>query len=82
MKKKKPTKITKAELEEIQKYVKAINEATVQVGGLELQKQEVVKNIDTLRAGLKDVQDALEKIYGNVSISLVDGTIQDNASNS
>ena len=82
-KKKAPTKITDAELQEVQKYVGALQQIQKQIGGHEMAKQEMMDNVKALRANLQDVQAGLEKTYGNVSINLQDGTITPNdASNS
>ena len=82
-KKKAPTKITDAELQEVQKYVGALQQIQMQIGGHEMAKQEMMDNVKALRDSLKDVQAGLEKTYGDVSINLQDGTITPNdASNS
>ena len=82
-KKKAPTKITDAELQEVQKYVGALQQIQMQIGGHEMAKQEMMDNVKALRANLQDVQTGLEKTYGDVSINLQDGTITPNdASNS
>lgn len=82
-KKKAPTKITDAELQEVKKYVGALQQIQMQIGGHEMAKQEMMDNVKALRANLQDVQTALEKTYGDVSINLQDGTITPNdASNS
>ena len=82
-KKKAPTKITDAELQEVQKYVGALQQIQMQIGGHEMAKQEMMDNVKALRANLQDVQNGLEKTYGDVSINLQDGTITPNdASNS
>ncbi len=82
-KKKAPTKITDAELQEVKKYVGALQQIQMQIGGHEMAKQEMMDNVKALRANLQDVQAGLEKTYGDVSINLQDGTITPNdASNS
>ena len=82
-KKKAPTKITDAELQEVQKYVGALQQIQMQIGGHEMAKQEMMDNVKALRTSLQDVQAGLEKTYGDVSINLQDGTITPNdASNS
>lgn len=77
-KKKAPTKITDAELQEVQKYVGALQQIQMQIGGHEMAKQEMMDNVKALRANLQDVQAGLEKTYGDVSINLQDGTITPN----
>ncbi len=82
-KKKVATQITEAELQEVQKYVGALQQIQMQLGGHELAKQEMMDNVKALRENLAKVQAGLEKAYGDVSINLQDGTITPNdASNS
>ena len=83
MAKEKATKITEAELQEIQKYVGALQQVQMQLGAQELAKQELLDNVRALRTNLAQVQGNLEKTYGDVSINMQDGTITPNdASNS
>ena len=72
------TAITAAELAEVQKYVNALQQIQLQIGGTEMQKNELMDNVKALRANLADVQSGLEKTYGNVSINLQDGAITPN----
>lgn len=75
-------KITDAELQEIQKHVTAMNELQMQIGGIEMQKADLMAEMAKLRAGMQEVQNALMATYGDVTVNLADGTITDNASNS
>ena len=59
--------ITADELAEVQKYVNALQQIQMQIGGTEMQKNELMDNVKALRANLADVQSGLEKTYGNVS---------------
>tara|TARA_R110001632_G_scaffold8344_2_gene33021 strand:- start:11 stop:277 length:267 start_codon:yes stop_codon:yes gene_type:complete len=70
--------ITADELAEVQKYVNALQQIQMQIGGTEMQKNELMDNVKALRANLADVQSGLEKTYGNVSINLQDGAITPN----
>ena len=70
--------ITADELTEVQKYVNALQQIQLQIGGTEMQKNELMDNVKALRANLADVQSGLEKTYGNVSINLQDGAITPN----
>jgi len=82
-KKKVATQITEAELQEVQKYVGALQQIQMQIGSHELAKQEMMENVKALRENLSKVRAGLEEAYGDVSINLQDGTITPNdASNS
>ena len=70
--------ITADELAEVQKYVNALQQIQMQIGGTEMQKTELMDNVKALRANLADVQSGLEKTYGDVSINLQDGAITPN----
>lgn len=70
-------KITAEELETLQKSVNGINQIQMQIGGIELQKNEMIQNLNVLRAGLQEQQNKLTETYGDVNVSLADGTITD-----
>lgn len=75
-------KITDAELQEVTQYATAINQVQMQIGGVEMQKADLMTEMAKLRAGMQEVQNALMATYGDVTVNLADGTITDNASNS
>lgn len=75
-------KITDTELQEVTQYATAINQVQMQIGGVEMQKADLITEMAKLRAGMQEVQNALMATYGDVTINLADGTITDNASNS
>ena len=70
-------KISKKELEELNDYVKAINEAQTTVGALEMQKQKAVREAEMLIDGLKSVRKALEEKHGDITVNLTTGEITD-----
>jgi len=70
--------ITANELAEVQKYVNALQQIQMQIGGTEMQKAELMDNVKALRANLAEVQAGLEKTYGDVTINLQDGAITPN----
>jgi len=72
----KPTQVTKDELKSIQDKVNAINNAQMQIGGLEVQKNVGIERLKTFQNELKVVQDVLEKKYGPVNVNITDGTIK------
>jgi hypothetical protein len=75
-------KITDAELQEIQKHVTVMNELQMQIGGVELQKADLMTEMGKLRGVMQELQQALMATYGDVTVNLADGTITENASNS
>ena len=75
-------KITDAELQEIQKHVTVMNELQMQIGGVELQKADLMTEMSKLRDVMQKLQQALMATYGDVTVNLADGTITENASNS
>jgi len=74
-------KITAEELEKLQGFVQGMNQAQLNIGGLEAQKMELLNQIAQIKKMLNEFQADLEKSYGKVSVSLVDGTISEDADN-
>lgn len=74
-------KVTDEQLEKLQGFVNAINEGQATIGGLEMQKQELIKQVEKLIADLKAMQADLEKEYGNVTVNLTTGEITEDADN-
>jgi hypothetical protein len=70
-------KITDEELKLIQEKVQEINNLQMQVGGLEIQKQMGVAQVNQAQVQLGDLQKTLEEKYGKVSVNLTDGTIKE-----
>ena len=69
-------KIKEDELKELQGRVNIINQGQLQIGQLETQKHNMLHELATSQTVLKEIQDKLEKEYGNVSINIVDGTYE------
>jgi len=74
-------KITAEELEKLQGFVQGMNQAQLNIGGLEAQKMELLNQVAQIKDMLNEFQADLEKSYGKVSVSLVDGTISEDADN-
>ena len=70
-------KITDEELKSVQDKVNAINQAQMQVGGLEVQKTVAIEQLKAAQQELQVVQKDLEDKYGRVSVNLTDGTISE-----
>jgi hypothetical protein len=49
----------------------------MQVGGLEMQKQLVVLNVQQMQSELIQLQKVLEEKYGKVTVNLNDGTLKE-----
>tara|TARA_R100000231_G_scaffold26436_1_gene24000 strand:- start:618 stop:854 length:237 start_codon:yes stop_codon:yes gene_type:complete len=67
-------KITKEELKSLQELVGKLNQATSQLGNIELQKHEILHASAQLKGDLEGMQNALKETYGLVNINLQDGT--------
>ena len=68
-------KVTDEQLEQLQKFVATINEGQATIGGLEMQKQDMIAQVQQVIADLKSMQADLEKEYGNVTVNLTTGEI-------
>jgi vacuolar-type H+-ATPase subunit D/Vma8 len=70
-------KVTEKELENLQSLVNTINEGQATIGGLELQKQTLIEEVNGLIKQLKKEQAKMEKKYGDVTVNLTTGAITD-----
>jgi len=68
-------KVTDEELKSVQEKVNSINQAQMQVGGLEVQKTTAIEILKGFQQELQVIQKTLEDKYGKVSVNLQDGTI-------
>lgn len=68
-------KITEEQLKQLQELVGTINSAQTQLGGIEVQKHQLLHQVTEVQQKLNEVQVELENEYGKVSINLQDGTI-------
>ena len=71
------SKITEEQLKELQGLVGSIQQGQSQIGGLELQKNDLFVQVKEVQAKLTDFQKTLEEEYGQVSISIEDGSIKE-----
>tara|TARA_R100000278_G_scaffold62713_2_gene50741 strand:- start:364 stop:627 length:264 start_codon:yes stop_codon:yes gene_type:complete len=76
-KKTKDLKVTDAELKSLQTKVQIINQAQMQIGGLEVQKTNAVAVIQNTQQELSLIQAELEKKYGNVVVNIETGLLRD-----
>jgi len=71
--------ITSDELTSVKSAVEAVNRLQMQVGGIELQKHDLMHTMKMKTNVLESVQKTLEEKYGDVSIDIVTGEMKDNA---
>jgi hypothetical protein len=76
MAKAKPTKVTKEELAEMREIVQNINGIQMDIGSLEVQKARALSAILEWRGKLIENQNKLKLKYGDVNISIADGSIK------
>ena len=68
-------KISEEQLKELQGHVNKINQAQLQLGGLESQKHNLLNTVVGMQTELTEFQNKLEEEYGKVSVNIQDGTI-------
>lgn len=75
-------KLSEVELKELQEVINKINEVQMQIGGLEMQKQELILVGIEAKKALGETQKTLEETYGQVQIDIQTGEIKENESDS
>ena len=73
--KSKPEKISDDQLKKVQDLINDINRTQLDLGSMELRKQEIMHGIAGLRDELTLMQSEFEKEYGTFDINIKDGTI-------
>ena len=68
--------LTEEQLKDLQELVGKINQASSQIGNLELQKQAFVGQAAEYQRDLNKLQEKLEKAYGKVQIDINDGSFK------
>ena len=71
----KAEKITNEQLKKVQDTVNGINRGKLEIGGLEVQKHEMMHGIAGLREQLSVLQSEFNTEYGTFDINIQDGTI-------
>jgi hypothetical protein len=71
-------KIKKAELTELQTAVTKVNELQLQIGGVEVQKHELLHMMGAMRVQLEKIQKGLQDEYGDVQVDIKTGEIKAN----
>ena len=72
----KAEKITKEQLEDVQKLVNNINMSELEIGRMETRKHRVLHNIAVLNDKLTLMQSEFEKEYGSSDINIQTGEIK------
>ena len=75
LKAKKPSKITKEELNQVQSVINDLNRAQMEIGSFESKKHNLLHHIVTLQEKLNILQIEFEKEYGTFDVNIQDGTI-------
>ena len=70
-------KITEKQLEKLRGYVTAINQGQAQLGGIEVQKHQLLHQIAQVQSELQGFQKDLEDEYGKISINIQDGSYEE-----
>ncbi|OUV70200.1 MAG: hypothetical protein CBC83_08730 [Flavobacteriales bacterium TMED123] len=71
-------KVTKNELEQIQKFVSQINNGTRDLGQLEIQKHGILHALSQIQNDLSVFQNELKEKYGDVKVNLQTGKLESN----
>ena len=70
--------VTTDELASIKSVVDTVNKIQMQIGGVELQKADLVNAMKKTMEELELVKSKLEETYGNVVVDLASGEIKEN----
>jgi len=68
-------KVTKKELEKLNEGVESINKVQKQIGGLEIQKHQLLHVMSSLQDNLSNLHDEMKSKYGDVTINTITGEI-------
>ncbi len=72
-------KLKKQELEDLRTNVDKVNKLQIQIGGLELQKHDLLHATMTAVSDLESVQKDLKEIYGEITVNIDTGEIKEDA---
>jgi len=67
-------KLTEEQLQKLQGFVSALNQAQMQLGQLEVEKHNLLHQTGEIQGQLQEFQKELEEEYGKVSVNIQDGT--------
>jgi|TARA_R100000005_G_C4965815_1_gene180681 hypothetical protein len=77
-KKKASKKLSKDELEQMRNFLQQLNNASTQVGNLELQKHKILHSMDLIERDFSVFQNNLKEKYGDVSVNTQTGELKYN----
>jgi hypothetical protein len=69
--------ITAEELAQLQELQSGINNAAMNLANIEIAKYELLQDHATMKKAMQELSMQLQASYGEVNISLVDGTISE-----
>ena len=72
---KKPSKISKEQLERVQENINNINRSQLEIGSIESKKHELLHYVSSLRDKMTMLQAEFEEEYGTYDIDIQTGTI-------
>jgi len=72
-------KLKKEELEDLRTKVDKVNKLQIQIGGLELQKHDLLHATMNAVSDLESVQKDLKEIYGEITVNIDTGEIKEDA---
>ena len=75
----KMAKLKKQELEDLRTKVDKVNKLQIQIGGLELQKHDLLHATMAAVSDLESVQKDLKEIYGEITVNIDTGEIKEDA---
>ena len=71
----KPEKITDVQLNKVQSTVSTMDQLTMELGRLDMQKQGLIKGMENIQTELDLLRQEFKKEYGTDNINIQDGTI-------
>ena len=71
----KAEKITEEQLRELQAIVNDNNELQFRVGAVEMQKHQLLSELDKVKARIMSMQGSFKEEYGTFDVNLQDGSI-------
>ena len=74
----KPEKVTNEELNKIQNLINSANKAQVNLGGIEIQKHNILHQVEAIQTAITIFKDEMKKTYGTDDIDLQNGIINYN----
>jgi|TARA_R100000479_G_scaffold143027_1_gene78634 hypothetical protein len=69
-------KLTKSELEQLQNDVGRLNDAYINIGKLEMQKQFLLKQCNQLETEVKELTNEFEEKYGTMEVNINTGEMR------